>query len=63
MSLLMLIVACGWATTMGATILPVRTGHLDEALDEAVQFQQAIERREVSFVSHFRTWIESPDRR
>ncbi|PBK88713.1 nucleoporin-interacting protein NIC96 [Armillaria gallica] len=41
----------------------VRTGHLDEALDEAVQFQQAIERREVSFVSHFRTWVESPDRR
>lgn len=41
----------------------VRTGHIQEALDEATQFQQAIEHREASFVNHFRTWIESPDRR
>ncbi|EIM91909.1 nucleoporin-interacting protein NIC96 [Stereum hirsutum FP-91666 SS1] len=41
----------------------VRTGYGDEALREAVQHQAAIEHREDSFVMHFRTWIESPDRR
>ncbi|KAI6153159.1 nucleoporin-interacting protein NIC96 [Pisolithus tinctorius] len=41
----------------------VRTGHAQEALDEAVRCQAAIEHREPSFVSHFRSWIESPDRR
>ncbi|KAI0321907.1 nucleoporin-interacting protein NIC96 [Amylostereum chailletii] len=41
----------------------VRTGHTQEALAEALRFQQAIEHREDSFVSHFRTWLESPDRR
>ncbi|KAJ6614876.1 nucleoporin-interacting protein NIC96 [Mycena sp. CBHHK59/15] len=41
----------------------VRTGHYHEALDEALQFQQAIEHREASFINHFKTWIESPDRR
>jgi nuclear pore complex protein Nup93 len=41
----------------------VRTGHTQEALDEALKSQQAIEHREDSFVSHFRSWIESPERR
>ncbi|KAI5989751.1 nucleoporin-interacting protein NIC96 [Pisolithus albus] len=41
----------------------VRTGHAREALDEALRCQAAIEHREPSFVSHFRSWIESPDRR
>lgn len=41
----------------------VRTGYTQEALHEAVQYQQAIEHREDSFVSHFKAWIESPDRR
>ncbi|KAA1475433.1 nucleoporin-interacting protein NIC96 [Dentipellis sp. KUC8613] len=41
----------------------VRTGHAQEALAEALQYQQAIEHREDSFVSHFRAWLESPDRR
>jgi hypothetical protein len=41
----------------------VRTGHVQEALGEALHYQQAIEHREASFVSHFRTWIESLDRR
>lgn len=41
----------------------VRTGHVQEVLDEALHHQHAIEHREASFVSHFRTWIESPDRR
>ncbi|TFY73574.1 hypothetical protein EWM64_g10438, partial [Hericium alpestre] len=41
----------------------VRTGHGPEALAEALQYQQAIEHREDSFVSHFRSWIESPERR
>ncbi|KAF5314161.1 hypothetical protein D9611_006965 [Ephemerocybe angulata] len=41
----------------------VRTGHAMEALGEAVQYQQAIENREPSFVTHFRTWVESVDRR
>ncbi|KAI0053140.1 nucleoporin-interacting protein NIC96 [Auriscalpium vulgare] len=41
----------------------VRTGHHQEALAEALQYQQAIEHREDSFVSHFRVWIESADRR
>ncbi|KAJ3515637.1 hypothetical protein NLJ89_g1635 [Agrocybe chaxingu] len=41
----------------------VRTGHIEEALAEALHFQQAIENREASFVNHFRTWIESPDRK
>jgi nuclear pore complex protein Nup93 len=41
----------------------IRTGHVQEALREASQFQQAIEHREASFVNHFRTWIESPERK
>jgi nuclear pore complex protein Nup93 len=41
----------------------VRTGHMNEALQEALLFQQAIEHREASFVNHFRTWIESSDRK
>lgn len=41
----------------------VRTGHAQEALDEALKSQQAIENREDSFVSHFRSWVESPERR
>ncbi|KAG1777297.1 nucleoporin-interacting protein NIC96 [Suillus placidus] len=41
----------------------VRTGHAQEALDEALKSQQAIEHREDSFVSHFRSWVESPERR
>ncbi|KAF8168415.1 Nup93/Nic96-domain-containing protein [Crassisporium funariophilum] len=41
----------------------VRTGHAQEALNEALQFQQAIENREASFVAHFKTWIESPERK
>ncbi|OCH83853.1 nucleoporin-interacting protein NIC96 [Obba rivulosa] len=41
----------------------VRTSHAQEALDEAMRYQQAIEHRESSFLSHFRTWVESPDRR
>lgn len=41
----------------------VRTGHVQEALDEAVRSQQAIENREASFVSHFRAWVESPERK
>ncbi|KAF8885239.1 Nup93/Nic96-domain-containing protein [Gymnopilus junonius] len=41
----------------------VRTGHVQEALAEALHLQQAIENREPSFVNHFKTWIESPDRK
>ncbi|KAJ7259621.1 nucleoporin-interacting protein NIC96 [Mycena rebaudengoi] len=41
----------------------VRTGHCAEALEEALKNQQAIEHREASFVSHFRTWVESKERR
>ncbi|KAF9542861.1 nucleoporin-interacting protein NIC96 [Agrocybe pediades] len=41
----------------------VRTGHTQEALAEATKYQQAIENREASFVGHFRTWIESPERK
>ncbi|KAF4572443.1 Nuclear pore protein [Pleurotus pulmonarius] len=41
----------------------VRTGHTQEALDQATQYQQAIDHREASFVNQFRTWLESPDRR
>jgi len=41
----------------------VRTGHVQEALVEATRFQQAIENREASFVTLFRTWIESPNRK
>jgi nuclear pore complex protein Nup93 len=41
----------------------IRTGHIQEALCEASQFQQSIEHREVSFVNHFKTWIESPERK
>ncbi|KAI0089845.1 nucleoporin-interacting protein NIC96 [Irpex rosettiformis] len=41
----------------------VRTGYLQEALNEALSQQAAIERREASFLSHFRTWVESADRR
>ncbi|KAL0950483.1 hypothetical protein HGRIS_007295 [Hohenbuehelia grisea] len=41
----------------------VRTGYTREALEEATKYQQAIEHREASFLTHFRTWIESPERR
>ncbi|KAI0079058.1 nucleoporin-interacting protein NIC96 [Panus rudis PR-1116 ss-1] len=41
----------------------VRTGHVREALDEAMRNQQAIEHREASFVSHLRAWVESPERK
>lgn len=41
----------------------VRTGHVQEALQEALQNQQVIEHREASFFSHFKTWIESPERK
>ena len=41
----------------------MRTGHVQEALEETLKFQQAIEHRETSFVSHFRAWIESTDRK
>ncbi|EKM83342.1 hypothetical protein AGABI1DRAFT_103578 [Agaricus bisporus var. burnettii JB137-S8] len=41
----------------------VRTGHVQEALQEALQNQQIIEHREASFFSHFKTWIESPERK
>ncbi|KAG6332408.1 hypothetical protein ID866_6679 [Astraeus odoratus] len=41
----------------------VRTGHAQEALDEAIRHQAAIEHREPSFVNHFRSWVDSPDRR
>lgn len=41
----------------------VRTGHTQEALDEAVRSQAAIEHRESSFLTHFRAWVESTDGR
>ena len=41
----------------------IRTGHLEEALEEATRYQQAIEHRESSFLTHLRAWIESPERR
>lgn len=42
----------------------VRTGYAQEAVKEMMACQQAIEKREPSFVQHFRTWVESgADRR
>ncbi|KAF8060888.1 Nup93/Nic96-domain-containing protein [Lyophyllum atratum] len=41
----------------------VRTGHVQEALDEALRYQDAIQHREPSFLTHFKTWIESPERK
>lgn len=41
----------------------VRTGHVEEALAEALKFQDAIQHREASFLTHFRAWIESPERK
>ncbi|TFK99639.1 nucleoporin-interacting protein NIC96 [Pterulicium gracile] len=41
----------------------IRTGHGQDALDEALKHRTQIERREASFVSHLRTWLESPERR
>ena len=41
----------------------VRTGHPQEAIDEAVRYQQAIDHREPSFLANFKTWLESPDRK
>lgn len=41
----------------------MRTGHARDALDEALRCQAAIDHREASFVSHFKSWVESPDRR
>ncbi|KAI5120231.1 hypothetical protein M0805_000045 [Coniferiporia weirii] len=41
----------------------VRTGHTEEALNEAYQQQRALDHREPSFVTYFKTWIESPSGR
>ncbi|EIW86265.1 nucleoporin-interacting protein NIC96 [Coniophora puteana RWD-64-598 SS2] len=41
----------------------LRTGHAEEALEEAVKLQAAIENRESGFVGHLRSWLESPERR
>ncbi|KAG5636549.1 hypothetical protein H0H81_007679 [Sphagnurus paluster] len=41
----------------------VRTGHAEEALAEVLQYQEAIQHRESSFLTHFKTWIDSPDRK
>ena len=41
----------------------VRTGNAEAALEEATKFQSAIEHRESNFLSHFRAWVESPERR
>lgn len=41
----------------------VRTGHPQEAIDEALRYQQAIDHREPSFLANFKTWLESPDRK
>ena len=41
----------------------IRTGHTEEALDEAIKQQRALDHREPSFVTYFKTWIESPDGR
>ena len=41
----------------------VRTGNPQDALAEALRYQQAIEHREAGFISHFRAWIDSPDRK
>ncbi|KAH6917714.1 nucleoporin-interacting protein NIC96 [Coprinopsis sp. MPI-PUGE-AT-0042] len=41
----------------------VRTGHAQEALKEAQQYQQALDHREPSFIHFLRTWVESPDRK
>ncbi|KAH8120687.1 nucleoporin-interacting protein NIC96 [Phellopilus nigrolimitatus] len=38
----------------------VRTGHTEDALNEAYQHQRALEHREPSFVTYFRSWIDSP---
>lgn len=36
---------------------------MEEALDEATKQQRALDHREPSFVTYFKTWIESPDGR
>lgn len=41
----------------------VRTGHVKEAVAEAVLNQRALEHREPSFVTYFKTWAESADGR
>ncbi|TDL28937.1 nucleoporin-interacting protein NIC96 [Rickenella mellea] len=41
----------------------VRTGHAQEALDEAIAHQHALDHREPSFLAYFKTWVESPDAR
>ncbi|KAH9921323.1 nucleoporin-interacting protein NIC96 [Fomitopsis serialis] len=41
----------------------VRTGNPQDALAEALRYQQAIEHREAGFISHFRAWLDSLDRK
>lgn len=41
----------------------VRTGHAQEAIDEAIRYQQAVEHREPNFVTNFKAWLDSPDRK
>ncbi|KAF9048132.1 nucleoporin-interacting protein NIC96 [Hymenopellis radicata] len=41
----------------------VRTGYTEEALGEAIRYQDAINHNEKGFVTFFRAWVESPERR
>ena len=41
----------------------VRTGHAEEALQEAILHERALEHREPSFVTYFSTWVNSSDGR
>lgn len=41
----------------------VRTGHIEDALDEAGAHDAVLNARERSFTAYFRAWAESPERR
>lgn len=41
----------------------IRTGHTQEALSEAIGHESALNHREPSFLTYFKTWIDSPNGR
>ena len=40
----------------------VRTGHIEEALSEALRYELQISQKERHFITYFKAWVYSPNR-
>jgi len=40
----------------------VRTGHIEEALSEALRYELQISQKERHFITYFKAWVYSPTR-